>query len=125
MYIKISKRSQLVMLRNMNPFLEKYKVPREVLHEIGNILEFECSGKRDYIALFLHSIKNDTAEILDELQIYPLKVKFEDDNFHHIDVKRKKHKIWSWYEIKIESEERRIFVVYPMKKKDLYGRGGL
>ncbi len=108
----------------MNPFLEKNRIPKEVLHEIGNILEFECSGKRDYIALFLHSIQNDTAEILDELQIYPLKVKFEDNNFHHIDVKGNKHKIWSWCEIKVESEKRRIFVVYPMKKKDLYGRGG-
>ena len=109
----------------MNPFLEKkYRISIEVLHEIGNILEFECSGKRDYIALFLHSIKNDTAEILDELQIYPLKVKFEDDNLHHIDVKGKKHKIWSWYEIKIEPEGRRIFVIYPMKREDLYGKGG-
>lgn len=124
MYIKISKKSQLVILRNINQFLEKYKIPRGVLHEIGNILEFECSGKKDYIALFLHPIKNDTSEVLDELQIYPLYVKFIDDNFHHIDLKSKKKVIWSWYEIKVESERQKIFVVYSMRKKDLYERGG-
>lgn len=123
MYVKISKKSQLIILRNINPFLEKYKLPRQVLHELGNLLEFECNSKRDYIALFLRPVKNDTSEILDELQIYPAKVKFEDDNFRHIEVKNKKM-IWSWYEIKVEAEERRIFVVYSMKKKDLYGRGG-
>lgn len=124
MYVKISKMSQLVILRNVNKFLGKYEIPKEVLHELGNILEFERSSKSGYIALFLKPIKNDVTEILDELQIYPLRAEFSDDNFYSIKVKGKKKRIWSWYDIKIEDDKRRIFVVYHMKKKDLYRKGG-
>ena len=52
-----------------------------------------------------------------------------DDKFHTIKVKGKKHpmkknRIWSWYDIFVPSEDRTIFVVYSMKKKDLNRKGG-
>ena len=71
MYIRINSQSQLALLRNVNPYLGKYKIPREVLHEIGRIIEFEHSMKSDSIALFLQPLKNDTIDILDELHLYP------------------------------------------------------
>lgn len=119
MYIKISEESQLVILRNLNPFLGKYKIPAEVLYKLSNILESEFHDKRDYIALFLHPLKNDTTEILDDLKIYPLKAEFSDDVFHCITVKNKKKTVWNWCNINVEDDRSRIFVVYSMRKKDL------
>lgn len=129
MYIKISKQSQLVLLRNMNSYLGDYKIPREVLHEIGNILEFEKSNDKDYIALFIKPVKNDTTDILDELQVYPTEMELPDNNFCNIKIKGKKHpmkrkRIWSWFDIVVEKDKRRIFVIYSINKKHLHRKGG-
>lgn len=121
MYIKISKVSQLVTLRNINPFLKKRKIPQEVLYELEKILRDGCSSKRDYIALFLKPVKNDDTDIMDELQLYPTKAEFSDDNFYTIAVKGKKKLVWSRCKVKVKSEMRSIFIVYPMRKRDIFG----
>lgn len=122
MYIKISKVSQLVTLRNINPFLKKRKIPQEVLYELEKILRDGCSSKRDYIALFLKPVKNDDTDIMDELQLYPDKVKFSDTNFDTIKVKGKRKLVWSYRELTVHSEIRTIFIVYPMRRKDIFGK---
>lgn len=121
MYIKISKISQLITLRNINPFLKKRKIPKEVLYDLQKILMDKRSSKRDYIALFLKPVKNDDTDIMDELQLYPTKAEFSDDNFYTIAVKGKKKQVWSCCEIKVESEMRTIFTVYPMRRRDIFG----
>ena len=129
MQIKIFNQNQLSMLRNINPLLKEYKIPRMVLHEIGYILEFKKASNKDYVTLFLKPLKNDLIDILDRLHLYTEEVEYSENNFHTIEVKGKKHpmkkkRIWSWYDISIPNEERTIFVVYSMKKKDLKMRGG-
>lgn len=129
MQIKIFNQNQLSILRNINPLLKEYKIPRMVLHEIGNILEFKKVSNKDYVTLFLKPLKNDLIDILDRLHLYTEEVEYSENNFHTIEVKGKKHpmkkkRIWSWYDISIPNEERTIFVVYSMKKKDLKMRGG-
>lgn len=129
MQIKIFNQSQLSILRNLNPLLKEYKIPRMVLHEIGNILEFDKTTDKDYAVLFLKPLKNDLIEILDRLYLCIEEVEDLENNFHTIEVKGKKHpmkknRIWSWYDIFIPSENRTIFVVYSMKKKDLNRKGG-
>ena len=129
MQIKIFNQNQLSILRNINPLLKEYKIPRMVLHEIGYILEFEKASDNDYVTLFLNPLRNDLIEILDRLHLYTEEVEYSENNFHTIEVKGKKHpmkkkRIWSWYDISIPNEERTIFVVYSMKKKDLKMRGG-
>ena len=121
MYIKISKVSQLVTLRNVNPFLKKRKIPKEVLYDLQKILMDKRSSKRDYIALFLKPVKNDDTDIMDELQLYPTKAEFSDDYFYTIAVKGKKKLVWRCCEVKVESEMRSIFVVYPMRSRDIFG----
>lgn len=128
MYIKISKKSQIILLRDINPFLKKYKIPKEVLHEIENVLNFECNSKFDYIALFLKPLKRDTTDVLEELKIYPETYEVPDDNIIEISVKGNKHpmkknRIWSRYNILLPQTKRQIFVIYSMKKKNLYKRG--
>lgn len=88
MYIKISKRSQLIMLRKLTPYLGKHRLPRKVLHELGKLQKCKCHNKRDFIALFLKPVKNDTTEILDGLQLYPEKAEFADNNLYTIETKR-------------------------------------
>lgn len=129
MQIKIFNQNQLSILRNINPLLKEYKIPRMVLHEIGYILEFKKASNKDYVTLFWEPLKNDLIEILDRLHLYTEEVEYSENNFHTIEVKGKKHpmkkkRIWSWYDISIPNEERTIFVVYSMKKKDLKMRGG-
>lgn len=121
MYIKISKVSQLVTLRNVNPFLKKRKIPKEVLYDLQKILMDKRSSKRDYIALFLKPVKNDDTDIMDELQLYPTKAEFSDNNFYTIAVKGKKKLVWSCCEVEVKSEMRIVYVVYPMRSRDIFG----
>ena len=113
MQIKIFNQNQLSILRNINPLLKEYKIPRN----------------KDYVILFLNPLRNDLIDILDRLHLYTEEVEYSENNFHTIEVKGKKHpmkkkRIWSWYDISIPTEERTIFVVYSMKKKDLKKKGG-
>ena len=123
MQIKIFNQNQLSILRNINPLLKEYKIPRMVFHEIGYILEFEKASDNDYVILFLKPLRNDLIDILDRLHLYTEEVEYSENNFHTIEVKGKKHpmkkkRIWSWYDISIPAQDRTIFVVYSMKKKD-------
>lgn len=68
MYIKISKKSQLITLRGLNPYLGKRRLPKEVLHELGKLQRSRCQNKKDFIALFLEPVKNDTTELMDGLR---------------------------------------------------------
>lgn len=124
MYTKIKKKSQLITLRSLNPYLGKYQIPREVLRELGKLQKCKCHGKKDYIAFFLEPVKNDSTEILDELQIYPAKAEFNDDNLYRIAVKGNKNVVWTCAELRIKKENQKVFVVYPMKQKYLDERGG-
>ena len=129
MQIKIFNQNQLSILRTINPLLKEYKIPRMVLHEIGYILEFEKASDNDYVILFLKPLRNDLIDILDRLHLYTEEVEYSENNFHTIEVKGKKHpmkknRIWSWYDISVLAEERTIFVVYSMKKKNLEKKGG-
>lgn len=124
MYIKFSKKSQLIILRKLNPYLGKHQLPKEVLHEMGKIQKNRCQNKEDFIALFLKPVKNDTAEILDGLQLYPVKAEFSDENIYTIQTKKKKKVAWTCSELWVEEENQKIFVIYSMKQKHLDGKGG-
>lgn len=124
MYIKISKKSQLITLRKLNPYLGKHRLPKEVLYEMGKLQKNRCRSRRDFIALFLKPVKNDTVEILDGLQLYPAKAEFSDENVYIIKTKRKKKVVWACSELLVKEEKQRIFVIYSMKQKHLDGKGG-
>lgn len=122
MYIKISDRSQLILLRRINLYLKKHKFPLEVLYTAQNILENECNSHNDYLALFIKPVGHDTIAISDALQLYPSSFKIPDDNIHKIIEKkyrRKGKRIWFWYDIILPEEDRKIFAIYSIKKKKL------
>lgn len=126
MHIEIFNQSQIELLKSINPILGEYKIPKKVLYEMEFILRYEKKRNSDYIAFIMNPVKNDTTAILKELWLYEQEIEIADNNFHLILKDGKKHhgrtkkNIWTWFDIVLPSEGRTIFVVYPMKRKDLY-----
>lgn len=120
MYIKIHNQYQIELLKAINPIFGKYKIPGKVIYEVERILRYKRKTSNDYIALIIRPIKNDTTDILMELGIYEPEVEIPDNNFHKISVKKKKNRNWVWFDILVLNGKYTIFVVYSMRKKDLY-----
>lgn len=120
MHIKIHNQYQIELLKAINPIFGKYKIPGKVIYEVERILRYKRKTSNDYIALIIRPIKNDTTDILMELGIYEPEVEIPDNNFHKISVKKKKNRNWVWFDILVLNEKYTIFVVYSMRKKDLY-----
>ncbi|KAI4440056.1 hypothetical protein FMM80_10215 [Schaedlerella arabinosiphila] len=120
MHIKIHNQYQIELLKAINPIFGKYKIPGKVIYEVERILRYKRKTSNDYIALIIRPIKNDTTDILMELGIYEPEVEIPDNNFHKISVKKKKNRNWVWFDILVLNGKYTIFVVYSMRKKDLY-----
>lgn len=123
MHIKIYNQYQIELLKAINLILGKYKIPGKVIYEVERILRYKRKTSNDYIALIIRPIKNDTIDILMELGIYEPEVEIPDNNFHKISVKKKrnsKKRNWVWFDILVLNGKYTIFVVYSMRKKDLY-----
>lgn len=120
MHIKIHNQYQIELLKAINPIFGKYKIPGKVIYEVERILRYKRKTSNDYIALIIRPIKNDTTDILMELGIYEPEVEIPDNNFYKISVKKKKNRNWVWFDILVLNGKYTIFVVYSMRKKDLY-----
>lgn len=120
MHIKIHNQYQIELLKAINPIFGKYKIPGKVIYEVERILRYKRKTSNDYIALIIRPIKNDTTDILMELGIYEPEVEIPDNNFHKISVKKKKNRNWVWFDILVLNGKYTIFVVYSMRKRDLY-----
>ena len=46
MHITVRKRRELKMLRQVNPYMSKYKIPREILEHVEDILDKKDSGEK-------------------------------------------------------------------------------
>ena len=120
MHIKVHNQYQNELLKAINPIFGKYKIPGKVIYEVERILRYKRKTSNDYIALIIRPIKNDTTDILMELGIYEPEVEIPGNNFHKISVKKKKNRNWVWFDILVLNGKYTIFVVYSMRKKDLY-----
>lgn len=121
-YLKIVNESQLVMLRQVNPYMGVRKLPDSILGLVGRILTEEKLDIHDYIAVFLDPVRNDTIEIYDDLYLYPYTIANEDKDFD-IDImsyRDGKKIFWSGYGIKIEETGAKIYLIYGMKKEDVW-----
>ncbi|WP_418620943.1 hypothetical protein [Sellimonas intestinalis] len=120
MYLKLVEMGQLDLLKQVNPYLGKLKVPDGVLGMIRKILGKTEWGEKDYIVLFLKPVKSDTIGLFDELKIYPDKAEEDEDEEMWEDVKDKGKvkRMWSCYKVKLRKSDIRIYIIYSMKKKD-------
>lgn len=57
------------MLRQVNPYMSKYKIPREILEHVEDILDKKTLGKKGYVAIILNPIKDDALTMLGQVDI--------------------------------------------------------
>lgn len=124
MYIKIYTESQLVLLRNINSLLGKYKIPKEILKEVGKMLTVEKLGKCGFIAIFLNPLIDSVEEIKETLNLYPQRIEVVKD-LKDIEVQEKKswmskRKEWYLDEWKVNNDRSKIYVIYSVKLKRYY-----
>lgn len=50
--------------------MSEYKIPREILDHMEDILDKKNLGEKGYIAVILNPIRDDNVDILDELMLY-------------------------------------------------------
>lgn len=127
MFIKIVDRSQLVLLRRLNVYLGDRRVPDAVLGLIHRILENEKIGIHDYIALFLDPVKNDTVELYDDLCIFPYTLANKDRDFD-MEIKDRRNGeriLWSGYGVEIKETGAKVYLIYAMRKKDVWRKNVL
>lgn len=94
MHIAVSEKRDLKMLRQVNPYMSEYKIPREILDHMEDILDKKNLGEKGYIAVILNPIRDDNVDILDELNLNTNEIEVPDNNFFYIVIKGKKHPTW-------------------------------
>ena len=117
MHIAIRKRSELKMLRQINPFLTRYKIPREVLNRVEGIFSNKDLGKDGYVAIILEPINDDCSDVMEELNLDYTLVEVPDNNYYQIPVKRTRR--WNSYDIVLSENRGKIYVIYSMTKSRL------
>lgn len=69
MHVKIRKKSELKMLAQVNPYMSEYKIPRELLEHVKNILGKNDLGRDGYVAILMNPIRHEEVDIMDELNL--------------------------------------------------------
>lgn len=126
-YLKIIDESQWVTLRQVNPYLGKRKLPDAILRLIGRILMEEKLDVHDYIAVFLDPLRNDTIEIYDDLGLFPYTLSDKDRDFD-MEIKDRRNGeriLWSGYGVEIKETGAKIYLIYAMRKKDVWRKSTL
>lgn len=125
--IKIYTKSQLILLRNVNPFLRRYRLPKKVLKRIDYILEEEHLGKQGFLLILLAPVKDDIREIENGANVYPLKLEFTADlecikvrNIESGKIKSKELFLVKLYIPKTESQKKKCKQFQKKKHKQHY-----
>lgn len=108
------------MLKQLNPLLENNEIPMELLCWVEELLENKDLGRSGYIAIILTPIKDDTADVLEELNLDCTMVEIPDNNIYQIDIKNKNHPMnedrrWCSYDIVFLNNTGKVYAIYSMK----------
>lgn len=130
MHVKIRKKSELNMLKQVNPYMAEYKIPRELLEHVKNILGKNDLGRDGYVAILMNPIRDEEVDIMDELNLNSQEVDIPDNNSFYIIIKGKKHpmkkkKRWYSYDIVLPKNSGRIYAIYCMSEERLKELGVL
>ena len=104
--------------------MSEYKIPREILDHMEDILDKKNLGEKGCIAVILNPIRDDNVDILDELNLDTNEIEVPDNNFFYIVIKGKKHpmkkdKRWYSYDIILPGNSGRLYVIYCMYEERL------
>lgn len=124
--IKIYTKSQLVLLRNINSMLGRYKVPREIIKQMDYILEEEVLGVQGFLIVLLNPVRDDIREIEDTVNVYPLEIEFHNDlkreEIKDISCEIARDREWYLNKVSIKGTDSQVCVLYSIMKKHLEKR---
>lgn len=123
-FIKIYTKSQLVLLRNLNRLLGRYRLPQELLKRIDYIQEKGSLGEKGSIFVLLEPVRDDVREIEDTINLYPFKIDMNNDLIR-LDIKdigspMTMEREWYLNYVTVHETDCRIGVIYSIRKKHLY-----
>ncbi len=121
--MRIQTVSQWYLLEQLNHYLGKRKVPKEVMRRIYHILYTKELGKNGYLVLCLDRIVDDFQGIEEAVGMYPNKLKLS-ERIDEIRARGKKGKIRSWYVSYIKINGQKIQLIYTTKGQRDYRRDG-
>lgn len=121
--IRIKTVSQWYLLKQLNGYLGKKRVPEEVMRKVCRILYSKELGKDGYVVLCLDKIADDFHGIEEAVGMYPNKLKLS-ERIDEIRTRSRKGKIRSWYVSYIKINGQKIQIIYTTKGQDDYRRDG-
>ena len=119
--IKIFSENQLLLLRNINPLLGKYKLPKRILKRMHYILE-EDLGPQGCLIVIMTPVRDDIHDIEDAVNVYPFKAQFSDsmEEQEIKDMDYSDSREWFLEKLHIQETNSDIYVLYFILKKHLY-----
>lgn len=114
--IRIKTVSQLQLLKQLNNYLGKRKVPKEVISKIYRILYTKELRKEGFIILCLNRVSDDYMGIEDVVDLYPYRL-FLEENIDEIYTKSHRGKTKKWYisHVRVKGQQTKIEVIYTTK----------
>lgn len=119
--IRIRTVSQWHLLKQLNDYLGKRKVPEEVMRKIYHILCSKELGKKGFLVLCLDKLNDDWYGIEEAVGMYPNKIKVKED-IDEILTRSRRGKFRSWYVSYIKMDSQKIPLIYTTKKQSDYRR---
>lgn len=119
--VRIRTVSQWHLLKQLNDYLGKRKVPEEVMRKIYHILCSKELGKKGFLVLCLDKLNDDWYGIEEAVGMYPNKIKVKED-IDEILTRSRRGKLRSWYVSYIKMGSQKIPLIYTTKKQSDYRR---
>lgn len=119
--VRIRTVSQWRLLKQLNNYLGKRKVPEEVMRKIYHILCSKELGKKGFLVLCLDKLNDDWYGIEEAVGMYPNKIKVKED-IDEILTRSRRGKLRSWYVSYIKIGSQKIPLIYTTKKQSDYRR---
>ena len=119
--VRIRTVSQWRLLKQLNDYLGKRKVPEEVMRKIYYILCSKELGKKGFLVLCLDKLNDDWYGIEEAVGMYPNKIKVKED-IDEILTRSRRGKFRSWYVSYIKIGSQKIPLIYTTKKQSDYRR---
>ena len=119
--VRIRTVSQWHLLKQLNDYLGKRKVPEEVMRKIHHILCSKELGKKGFLVLCLDKLNDDWYGIEEAVGMYPNKIKVKED-IDEILTRSRRGKLRSWYVSYIKIGSQKIPLIYTTKKQSDYRR---
>ncbi len=119
--VRIRTVSQWRLLKQLNNYLGKRKVPEEVMRKIYYILCSKELGKKGFLVLCLDKLNDDWYGIEEAVGMYPNKIKVKED-IDEILTRSRRGKLRSWYVSYIKIGSQKIPLIYTTKKQSDYRR---